>query len=383
MSNNENLEMAERTPSDDMPSKKPVGQGLDEATRAKYFSSHSRTAWGYDPSVFVEALQDEQGNLQLYVPARKRMAWFKTDYPDGVVTLDPPEFKGRMVTVTARVYKTRDDYRTNVPAAVNMATRVINDKEEFLVDVCATRAQSRALRDLGYDIPRDAHIIEGWTPIKAVATGSKLPEDALEASVIMERFMSDLTPAVNVAKKGAAVPEQTAPEQTAPEQTAPEQTAPEQAAPKASAESAAKPQKASRKRTEASPQETPAKSEAEGKKAKAQDDVVSETKAAAGPEDNSVPTGVAEKTAETQSDTDAAAQPDASGDELLQRAMSVFASVDEAGAYHSRLLQKGTVAEQEDVRIRYFANKALRNTCRDEKLGLAAYMVALHRGITL
>jgi len=33
--------------------------------------------------------------------------------------------------------------------------------------------------------------------------------------------------------------------------------------------------------------------------------------------------------------------------------------------------------------IRYFANKALRNTCRDEKLGLAAYMVALHRGITL
>ena len=190
--------------------------------------------------------------------------------------------------------------------------------------------------------------------------------------------MSDLTPAVNVAKKGAAVPEQ-----TAPEQTAPEQTAPEQAAPKASAESAAKPQKASRKRTEASPQETSAKSEAEGKKAKAQDDVVSETKAAAGPEDNSVPTGVAEKTAETQADTDAAAQPDASGDELLQRAMSVFASVDEAGAYHSRLLQKGTVAEQEDVRIRYFANKALRNTCRDEKLGLAAYMVALHRGITL
>ena len=278
-----------------------------------------------------------------------------------------------MVTVTARVYKTRDDYRTNVPAAVNMATRVINDKEEFLVDVCATRAQSRALRDLGYDIPRDAHIIEGWTPIKAVATGSKLPEDALEASVIMERFMSDLTPAVNVAKKGAAVPEQTAPEQTAPEQ----------AAPKASAESAAKPQKASRKRTEASPQETPAKSEADGKKAKAQDDVVSETKAAAGPEDNSVPTGVAEKTAETQADTDAAAQPDASGDELFQRAMSVFASVDEAGAYHSRLLQKGTVAEQEDVRIRYFANKALRNTCRDEKLGLAAYMVALHRGITL
>lgn len=373
MSENKNLEMANNVQSDDAMSNKPAEQVLDEVTRAKYFSSHSRTPWGYDPSVFVEALQDEQGNLHLYVPARKRMAWFKTDYPDGVVTLDPPEFKGRMVTVTARVYKTRDDYRTNVPAAINMATRVINDKDEFLVDVCATRAQSRALRDLGYDIPRDAHIIDGWTPIKTVATGSKLPEDALEASVVMERFMSDLTPAVNVAKKGTS--------------------ATEQAAPEPPAESKEKPQKAPRKRTASPKKELSAEGVAEpsavdGEKANDQNAAVSEAKVSEGKENNAAPADEAEKAAatekpEVQTSTDAADQPDASGDELLQRAMSVFTSVDEAGAYHSRLLQKGTVAEQEAVRIRYFANKARCGTCRDEKLGLAAYMVAVHRGISL
>ena len=121
---------------------------LDESTRKKYFSSLSFSESDYDPSVFIEALRDDKGNLQLYVPARKRMAWFKTDYPEGMVMLDPPQYCGRRVTVTARVYKTREDYKNNLPSAVNMATRVLADNDDYLVDVCVTRAQSRALRDI-------------------------------------------------------------------------------------------------------------------------------------------------------------------------------------------------------------------------------------------
>lgn len=109
----------------------------------------------------------------------KRMAWFKTDYPEGIVAPDPPQYVGRRVTITVRIYKNRDDFRNNLPAAVNMATRVLNDNDAYCVDTCVTRAQSRALRDLGYDLPRDAHYIEGWTPTQHVK--KDLPDDALES----------------------------------------------------------------------------------------------------------------------------------------------------------------------------------------------------------
>lgn len=156
---------------------------LDEKTREMYLRTCSENASHYDPSVFVEALVDEAGTMHLFVPAKKRMGWFKTDYPEGIVAPDPPQYVGRRVTITVRIYKNRDDFRNSLPAAVNMATRVLNDNDAYCVDTCVTRAQSRALRDLGYDLPRDAHYIEGWTPTQHVK--KDLPDDALESSMTM------------------------------------------------------------------------------------------------------------------------------------------------------------------------------------------------------
>lgn len=81
---------------------------LDENTRKAYEGkTHTNE---YDRSVFVEAVQnDETGDCILYVPSSKRMRWFKTDYPCGVVIPDPPIFTGKRVTIVARVYKTPDD----------------------------------------------------------------------------------------------------------------------------------------------------------------------------------------------------------------------------------------------------------------------------------
>ena len=77
---------------------------LDEKTREMYLRTCSENASHYDPSVFVEALVDEAGTMHLFVPAKKRMAWFKTDYPDGIVAPDPPQYVGRRVTITVRIY---------------------------------------------------------------------------------------------------------------------------------------------------------------------------------------------------------------------------------------------------------------------------------------
>ena len=368
-------------PEEQMAAKCPA-DALDEITRAKYFSILSHVPHDYDPSIFVEALQDENGNLRLYVPTRKRLAWFHMDYPNGVVIPDPPEFKGRMVTVKAQAYKTHEDLLRNVPAAVNMATRLVNDKDEYVVDVCVTRAQSRVLRDLGYDLPRDAHIIDGWTPIKRVNADAKLPEDALEASVDMGNFMSKLAPEpTNPVKK----PETEAPAaEPKPAETV--ETEPPAATSKRSSRTRSK---ASKETPSASPEQPAA----------AQQDVA----AAPNPESVSAPehpTDTAETNegtkmpdastspqvapaAETANETSHQVLEGAESDELLQQAMSVFASVEEAGAYTCRLLQKQTVADLTDMRIKFFASKAVSGTCRDEKLGLATYMVAKYRGIAL
>lgn len=80
---------------------------LDEKTREMYLRTCSENASHYDPSVFVEALVDEAGTMHLFVPAKKRMAWFKTDYPEGIVAPDPPQYVGRRVTITVRMYNIR------------------------------------------------------------------------------------------------------------------------------------------------------------------------------------------------------------------------------------------------------------------------------------
>lgn len=339
---------------------------LDENTKKVYFSKLCYGGVGsYDPSVFVEAIQDDTGNLSLYVPARKRMAWFKTDFPNGLVTLDAPIFSGRRVTIIARLYKTPEDYKNNVPAAVNMATRPMDDKDPFIIDVCATRAQSRVLRDMGYDIPRDAHFIKGWTPVRSsVKKPSEDDLDALESSVVIKGYASDLEP-----KVGENNPEQEVAHEAMPE---PAETTPDTATaantaddsdkkPKATTRKAGRPKK--NKAAEAEPVEAPAVSSE-----------VSQEKAA--PEAGN-----------DAGEQDVPAEPEqkqtASVDAIAARAQQAFPTIGEAEAYTSRLLGGKTVGEQNDLRIRYFAEKAMKEDCRDEKLGLAAYLVATQRGIAL
>lgn len=337
---------------------------LDENTKKVYFSKFSNGGVGsYDPSVFVEALRDKDGNLHLYVPARKRMAWFKTDFPNGMVIPDPPVYNMHRVMVVARVYKTADDFKNNQPAAVNMATRLLDDKDPYIVDVCITRAQSRALRDMGYDIPRDAHILKGWTPIKE-DTKNTLEEnaDVMEASVVIKNYTSELEPKLSdstamtssdVKAESAAVPDPSA-KSAATTATGADDTD-------------KNPKSVSRKPGR------PRKKPAEAVDAPAEATEAPQKEAAAEEGGNA---------SEQHAPVDSEQKSDAATD-VAARAQNAFPSIEEAEAYSSRLLGGKTVGEQNDLRIKYFAEKALKADCRDEKLGLAAYLVACQRGISL
>lgn len=340
---------------------------LDENTRKVFFSKFSYGGIGsYDPSVFVEALRDKKGDLCLYVPARKRMAWFKTDYPDGMVIPDPPQYNMHRVMVVARVYKTAEDFKNNQPAAVNMATRLLDDKDPYVVDVCITRAQSRALRDMGYDIPRDAHIIEGWTPIKD--SDKDIPEenaDALEASVVIKNYVSDLEPKVtpDSAENVVEQPVQAEPV-AAPAEPSAASTDSADKKPKPGAKKVGRPRK-------------------KGGEDAAEKDSAPETASDADPAEVTKSEAEANAAGESAATEAPEQKTSSSADEVLERAQNAFPSIEDAEAYTSRLLGGKSVGEQNDLRIKYFAEKALKADCRDEKLGLATYLVANHRGIAL
>lgn len=352
---------------------------LDEKTREVYLRTCSEKASNYDPSVFVEALVDETGTMHLFVPAKKRMAWFKTDYPEGIVAPDPPQYVGRRVTITVRIYKNRDDFRNNLPAAVNMATRMLNDNDTYCVDTCVTRAQSRALRDLGYDLPRDAHYIEGWTPTNVIQKG--LPDDAMESSMTIEDFMPSMAPTIPIPEHSKA-PDPTV-EQTSESsssvigkdvESSNEEKMPAEAEKKTPPETSAKRRGRPRK-------VKPTEGEAESKPI---DTAISSQ------ETKPVQTAMADYslkaeapiTNETVDETKAVEPVNSNANgapDLLSRAKAVFATVGEAEGYTSRIIGGKTVAEQPEMRIIYFARKALAGNCRDEKLALASYMVANDR----
>lgn len=339
---------------------------LDENTKKVYFSKFSNGGIGsYDPSVFVEALRDSEGNLHLYVPARNRMAWFKTDYPTGMVIPDPPQYNMHRVMVVARVYKTADDFKNNQPAAVNMAARLLDDKDPYIVDVCITRAQSRALRDMGYDIPRDAHIIKGWTPIKDNAkNNSEEALDAMESSVVIKNYTSDLEPKVETPDVNTAKLENPS-EATINTATVP--AADTDDADKKAKSTSKKPGRPRKKAAEAVETAEAADAPAEVAEAPSKetvpeaDNTGSEPSVSAEPEQN----------------------PTTSAEDIMAQAQNAFSSIEDAKAYTSRLLGGKTVGEQNDLRIKYFAEKAIKANSRDVKLGLAAYLVANQRGIAL
>lgn len=350
---------------------------LDEKTREMYLRTCSENSSHYDPSVFVEALVDEAGTMHLFVPAKKRMAWFKTDYPDGIVAPDPPQYVGRRVTITVRIYKNRDDFRNNLPAAVNMATRVLNDNDAYCVDTCVTRAQSRALRDLGYDLPRDAHYIEGWTPTQHVK--KELPDDALESSMTIADFMPTMAPTV--------------PEHVPVPETTPAQVSEPAASITKTDEKSVDDGKKPAEEENGTQSEPPAKRRGRPRKVKApeeEEELKSIDTATSAQKLEPIQTAMVDATSDTVDQTvnnaideatavELATIESAETPDLLDRAKGVFATVGEAEGYTSRIIGGKTVAEQPEMRIIYFARKALAGSCRDEKLGLAAYMVAKDR----
>lgn len=312
---------------------------LDDETKATLATERK-----YDPSVFIEVIQRGAERI-LLIPATKRMAWFKLDNPTGVVVTEPPIFNGRRVTVIAKVYKNRDDYQNGIPMAVNMASRLMDDRDMYSVDSCVTRAQSRALRDAGYDLPMDAHEIQGWTPVKVMDGTAPVPEDALESSATM-----------SVAPNPATLQRVPDP-MTVPELAA----ALEQAA-------ALEPAKTAAPETAAAAlcpvgQETPDAPPA-----------ISEEATPAAEAVNATP----------NQDTTSAPKMDAPAAPSTVDSVQgneMFASLEDAMAYSCRQLGGKTVGEQDDRRVSYYAKRAQANGVRDPKLACAMLMVAQARGI--
>lgn len=297
----------------------------------------------YDPSVFVEGIMQPDGNLILYVPAAKRMDWFRADYPDGVVVPEPPVINGRRVTVVAKVYKTREDLRDGLPAAVNMASRFMGDNDLYAVDSCVTRAQSRALRDLGYDVPVNAHVIEGWTPITKQEEGNApVVEDALESGVSLRDRVPKFL-------RGDDIPAVRTPELiNALEKHAEQQTAPMPAPTPAPAPSPVPQVK------EPEPVKEPAKKPAESAPVSA--------KPVAPPKAEVNPAPMDE-------------------DPLIRKALDKFQTLANAEAYTSRVLGGKSVGEQPDNRVAYYAKNAKVGKVADEALGLAMLLVAKARNL--
>lgn len=310
---------------------------LDDITRETLLAQKPK----YDPSIFVEGIMQADGEIILFVPAAKRMKWFRMDYPDGVVVPEPPIINNRRVTVIAKVYKTKEDLQNNLPAAVNMASRFAGDGDIYAVDSCATRAQSRALRDLGYDVPMDAHIIEGWTPITQEA-GTSVNEDALESGIsvgdCVPKFLRDMAaPSVRTPELVAALEQEKAPEK------------PPMAAPKAAP--------------------------AEPKPV---------TPSAPAPESEPAPVvAAAEAPKPMPSVQPVNPMPEADDDPLMQKAHEQFATLADAEAYTSRVLGNRTVGEQPDNRVAYYAKNAKVGKGNDELLGLAMLLVAKARNLAV
>ena len=343
---------------------------LDENTRNAYEGKKHTNE--YDRSVFVEAVQnDATGDCILYVPSAKRMRWFKTDYPCGVVIPDPPIFTGKRVTIVAKVYKTPADLEKNLPCAVNSCTRILDD-DKYTIDAAVTRAQSRALRDMGYDLPCDAHEIPGWTPIHVVHENKNLPEDAIES----QKNVVVNIPIINT-------PAAPAPVATEKPIVAPNPVI----APPIMVEDMDNTVFADTKKDDAQENVTTVVQQEHVKTRrprKPKEDVAMKVNTTS-EEKSSADSAQTENTPVIQNESsvistspvvDKQKNGFASLDELYTKAKTVFANSDEALAYTCRLLGKRTVRDQNLKRVNYFAKKAVEGALRDENLGYACAIVA-------
>lgn len=333
---------------------------------------------GYDPSVFCEVMQNNKTEQRIiYVPCANRIRWFRTDYPEGMVIPDAPTFVGRRVVVTAKVYLTRADFVEGRVAAMNSCTRDITNEDTYIVDATVTRAQSRALRDLGYDLPRDAHEIPGWTPVKIVDDdNATMPEDAMESKASIHvpiigipHGEKEVQPPVMVEDEPpVATIETTQVKEVIPDK---QPTETEESKNSPTPEPEVKHRRGRKPKVIAPVEEAPVENKPTEQE---QPTSVVETKEQPVVKENAAPT-------EQQKNDEVAP---ASFEDLYKKGIEIFGSVDAAANYSSKQLQLKTVGEQSDTRLSYFAKKALSGAAMmDKNLGPACAVVMKSKNLSI
>lgn len=345
---------------------------LDENTRNAYMRKE-HTA-DYDRSVFVECQQNnDNGERRLYVPSPKRVDWFIADNPDGIVYTEPPVIIGHYFSITAKVFRNRADRESGMFAAMHQynGNLNINDASKDL-NSCATRAMGRALRNIGYDLPRDAHEIPGWTPIKIIDSKSVIPDDALESSVVVKSFLPPMSLVKGTIERDK--------KKTVNETNSIEDAPGDKATPSTS--TPAKNNAPAMTQDEPSTQMAPTVMPA-AVKVMADPVVADEVKTAKEPRSEAVVSIQARGNADKTNGGSAADAAPLTITEILEKAHETFDSISAAEAYSSYLLGRKSVGEQNDMRIKYYAKKAVVGVVKDEKLGLACVMVADNRKLDI
>lgn len=338
---------------------------LDEETKAVYLGAPVSEHPNYDRSVFVEAIVDKTTKKKiLFVPSAKRVEWFRTEYPKAVIVTDPPVFCGKCFSIEARVFMSLDDMMEGRMVARTQYNGYVSQSQDVDLNIACTRAKGRALRDLGYDLPRDAHEIPGWTRVNELEDGCKNP-DAAESDVAVI-VPVPLVPAENNEPK------------TKPNQTFEQH---EGKAPVAANEA-----------QESASQEEPVKEKSPARKKKT---TATKTNAVPADEDSAyLPEAVV---SEPEADSTVVSEPEepkemgdfgsnetAEPGSVQESAMQKFPNVADAENYQCRVLSGKTVGEQPDARIKYFAQKAINGErVIDPVLGLACVAVAMKRGLQI
>lgn len=333
---------------------------LDDDTRAVYMGEPASKHPNYDASVFVEAQYNEKtGEGTLFVPSANRLDWFKAEHPDGIVVTDAPTIMGRYFSIEARVYLNLDDLVANRYVAKTQYNGSLSDS--FDLNACATRAKGRALRDIHFDIPRDAHIIPGWTHEKVVADDAAGSADALESGVSVK-----IMPMPNVPTFDDAQPSEPA-----------KQEKPEAEKSKPEKDNADKPKTAAAVNKENTAQKkhpAPAKKDFQPAQQPPLEDVV---------EDRHEPVVEAPAKAEDQSETSCESNEEEPVG-ILAEATKAFPKKEDAENYRCRILNNLTVSEQPDTRLSYFAKKVVNGQhIADKQLGYACVIVANARGLNI
>lgn len=161
---------------------------LGENERRAYLAAQNGAPFEgeFDSSIFCNARVDEEtGEMILYIPADNRIKLFRLKHPNGRINVGEPKLFGQKIYVHAEIFANATDGN---PVVSNNAE--CKASEPYAAEAASTRAISRALRVLGFDLPAEPRFIEGWTPIEK---GGKVSEDALESSVRIDDKIPDMS----------------------------------------------------------------------------------------------------------------------------------------------------------------------------------------------